>query len=528
MEHSVANPSPTVQDHTKGFSAPVGEVTDLGRYSVLLQAAGLGIPLILLCAPTFADLVNLWWTGYGFSYGFFVPLVGLYFAWLQRPTLQHISATPALGPGYLWLLIATLLLLASQAGSVITIGSVALILVIAGLVLLLCGYGYLKALAFPIAYLIFMTPALGIVTGQLEWPFQLLTASMSVSILQALGIPVLLENSIYINLPTVTLEVAPQCSGAGLLSAVLALGLPLAYLTLQAWWSRITLVVSSVTIAIVANWIRVATMGVYAQLGGKDLHGPYHILQGLFVDWVAFAFLLVGAGLLRRLEKAAPTPAVPRKQQTLRGFPSNSAARNRAWWLGSLTLAAAVLFLYSLDRGATEQKKDLATFPAAIGDWVIDQTEKEESLIGLQDVDKSLTRTYRGPDGRQVHLHIAYMKAQQQGKELVGLTTAALHERATAIDLKIRTVSLPANRTFIEKSHRPLPTVFWYHINGMSYADRSLAKLATVKQAFQHRRTDGALVLVSAELQPDQSNEQWRAQEEFAGLVFPLLQEYFP
>ena len=131
--------------------------------------------------------------------------------------------------------------------------------------------------------------------------------------LQALGIPVLLEHSIDIILPTVTLEVVRECSGAGLLIAVLAIGLPLASLTLQAWWSRITLVVSSVMVAIMANWIRVTVMGVYAQSGGKDLHGPYHILQGLFVDWVAFAFLFAGAWLLSRLEKAAPTPASPRE-----------------------------------------------------------------------------------------------------------------------------------------------------------------------------------------------------------------------
>jgi hypothetical protein len=62
----------------------------------------------------------------------------------------------------------------------------------------------------------------------------------------------------------------------------------------------------------------------------------------------------------------------------------------------------------------------------------------------------------------------------------------------------------------------------------MSYADRSQAKLATIKQAFLRGRTDGALVLVSAELQPGQSEEQWKAQEEFAGVVFPLMQEYLP
>ena len=89
-----------------------------------------------------------------------MPLVSLYLAWLQGPALRRIPVAPALGPGLLWLGVATLLLLASQAGGVVTTAGVALILVLAGLVLLLCGWGYLRALAFPLAYLIFMTPVL--------------------------------------------------------------------------------------------------------------------------------------------------------------------------------------------------------------------------------------------------------------------------------------------------------------------------------------------------------------------------------
>jgi len=446
--------------------------------------------------------VNLWWNRYGFSHGFLVPLVSLYLAWLQWPRLRQIPVEPAIVPGLLWL-------------------------VLAGLVLLLCGYAYLRELAFPLSYLIFMTPVLDGLTEPLVWPFQLLTANMSVSMLQALGIPVFLENSIYLILPTVTLEVARECSGAGLLIAVLAIGLPLASLTLRSWWSRITLVLSSMLIAIMANWLRVAIMGLYAQAGGKDLHGPYHILQGLFVDWVAFGFLFVGAWLLGKAEKPAPPP-LQLGRESFAGVISHRPALNRAWWLACGTLAAATLILYQLDGETTGLKKDLATFPTVIGDWVVDHSPNDASLIGLQDVDDSLVRTYRAPDGRRVHLHIAYTKTQRQGKELVGMNTAPLHERARAAVLRLGEGSVPANRTFVEKTRRSIPAVFWYHINGTSYGDRSVAKLATIKQALQRGRTDGALVLVSAEPRNDQSDQPWKAQEEFAGAVFPLMQEYLP
>ncbi len=528
MENSLVNPSRTVEGSKWLRSFARAKAALFGNYPVLLRAVGLGILLVLLSAPILGDLWNLWWNRYGFSHGFLVPLISLYLAWLQWPTLRQIPMQPAIVPGLLWLVAATVLLLASEVAGIMTTGSLALILVLAALVLLLCGYAYLKALAFALAYLIFMTPVLDGVTEPLVWPFQLLTANMSAWMLQALGIPVFLENSIHIILPSVTLEVVRECSGAGLLIAVLAIGLPLAYLTLGAWWSRITLVLSSVMIAIVANWVRVAVMGIYAQAGGKDLHGPYHILQGLFVDWVAFGFLFVGAWLLGRMEHVAPTLSLHEEKESSSHIISPGPASNRAWWLACCTLAAATLALYQLDGRTMELKRDLAAFPTVIGDWVIDHQQNNESLIGLPSADESLVRTYRGPDGRRVSLSVAYTRAQHQGKELVGMQTAPLHERALAKVLRVGEDSVPVNRTFVDKSRRQIPAVFWYDINGTSYADRNQAKLATIKQAFLRGRTDGALVLVSAEPRIDQSEEPWQAQEEFAGAVFPLMREYLP
>lgn len=528
MESSLLNPPDTVHGSRPLRFFARAKAEWLGKYFVPLRAVGLGILLSLFSAPILGDLWNLWWNRYGFSHGFLVPLISLYLASLQWPTLRQIPIEPAFVPGLLWLVVSTVLLLGSEIAGILTTGSLAFILVLAGTVLLLCGFAYLKALAFPLAYLIFMTPVLDGLTEPLVWPFQLLTANMSVSMLQALGIPVLLENSIFIILPTVTLEVARECSGAGLLIAVLAIGLPLAALALRAWWRRITLVLSSVMIAIVANWVRVTVMGVYAQAGGKDLHGPYHILQGLFVDWVAFGFLFLGVWLLGRTEPTAPMPCLPKEMEPPSRSMSLDPASNRAWWLACGTLAVATVALYALDGGATELKKDLATFPAVVGDWVIDHQASIEPLVALPDADESLVRTYRASDGRRVNLSVTYTKTQRQGKELVGMGTAPLHEKANATALRVGEDSVWVNRTLMDQSRRPVPALFWYHINGMSYTDRTLAKLATLKQAFLQGRTDGALIIVSTEPRKEGGEESWKTQEAFATAVFPLLQEYLP
>lgn len=528
MENSFVNSSQALE-HVEPRRELAGDRAFRFRHDqIWLRAFGVGIPLAILCAPIAGDLVDLWWNRYGFSHGFLVPLVSLYLGWLQWPRLQQIPPQPAVVTGWLWLASATVVLLASEVAGVITTGSAAFILVLAGLVLLLCGYTYLKALAFPLAYLLFMTPVLDVLTEPLVWPFQLLTAGMSANLLQALGIPVLLDEHIRLILPTVTLEVVRECSGAGLLIAVLAIGLPLAYLTLQAWWSRIILVLSSVAVAIVANWVRVAVMGIYAQAGGKDLHGPYHILQGLFVDWVAFGFLFLGAWLLGRLERVAPGVTSPAVQQWSPGQILPATALPRAWWLACITLTAAALALYSLDRGASGLTKDLATFPAVIGDWVVDSEPNHEPLALLPDADQSLARTYRTFDGRRVHLYIVYTRSQRQGAELVGMATAPLHEKAIATAVALGAGTQAANRTSLDQRRQSIPALFWYHVDGTGYAGRYQAKLATVTQALLRGRTDGALVLLSAEPRDDQSAAQWRAQEEFAGLLVPLMREYLP
>ncbi len=492
------------------------------------RAVGLGVPLVLFSAPIWSDLWDLWLHRYGFSHGFLVPLVSLYLVWLQWPRLRRIPVQPAILPGALWLVSATLLLLASEVAGVMTLGSLALILVLAGLVLLLCGGTSLKVLAVPLAYLIFMTPVLDIVTEPLEWPFQLLTANMSAFLLQTVGVPVMLENQIFLVLPTVTLEVARECSGAGLLIAVLAIGLPLAHLTLKAWWSRITLVFSSVIMAIMANWLRVTVMGLYAQAGGKDLHGPYHILQGLFVDWVAFGFLFLGAWLLSTWEHAAPSSSwQPRDRVSGRSLGPDSTG-HRAWWLACATLASATGVLYALAHGATGLQKNLAEFPTVIGEWTLDYQPNDVVLFALPDADQSLARVYRAPDGRRVNLYIAYTNVQRQGKELVGMHTAPLHAKALVTGLSNAEGAVSATRTLLEKNHRAIPALFWYHIDGRRYGDRYEAKLATLTQALRRGRTDGALVLVSDEGRATQGVEQWTSLEELAGLVFPLMHEYLP
>ena len=82
-----------------------------------------------------------------------------------------------------------------------------------------------------------------------NWEFQLLTARMGVVILQLLSIPAHLDRN-HIILPRLILRVASSCSGTHYLISILALAIPLAYLTLRRIGNQMTLVLFSLVIGI--------------------------------------------------------------------------------------------------------------------------------------------------------------------------------------------------------------------------------------------------------------------------------------
>ena len=136
--------------------------------------------------------------------------------------------------GALVVLAAGLMLVAGRLASVVILQDFSLPLMLAGLVLLLLGWAYLKALAPVIGYLVFMIPLFAEGSASVNWPFQLLSANIGIWVLQLLGLSAY-RDAQFILLPTVTLEVADVCSGVRFLLYVVAVGLPLAYVMLGTW-----------------------------------------------------------------------------------------------------------------------------------------------------------------------------------------------------------------------------------------------------------------------------------------------------
>ena len=266
-------------------------------WGVLLSGA------FLFCfAKAIVALAEAWYNSYIYSYGFLVPLVSIYIVWGQRKRIKHIQLVPSYLPGLPVLLAGIVLLVIGTANGGTSIKGFSIITAITGIILLVSGRQFFKCVWFPIAYLLFMVPFWDNFTERLHWPLQIFCAMNGAMLLNLIGIPVY-RASVYLSLPHITLEVAKECSGVNQLIAIVAMAVPLAYLSLGSWWKRILLIVSGIIIAVASNGLRVALIGVLSYYGiSSVLHGPFHVLEAMSVSILGYIGLFIVLWILSRGE----------------------------------------------------------------------------------------------------------------------------------------------------------------------------------------------------------------------------------
>lgn len=270
-----------------------------------LGAAGLLLAgVCLVYWQVLNKLVYDWGHDDNYSHGFLIVPMALYLVWERRARLEQ---TP-LQSTWFGLVVfggGIALLLAGLLGSELFVSRISILGTLAGMVLFLFGWGYLKVLAFPLAFLLLMIPLPAIIFNQITFPLQLLASEAGEFAIATAGIPVLREGNVIV-LASTTLEVAEACSGIRSLITLITLGLVYGYFADSRVWVRATLVLSAIPIAIVANATRVAGTGMAAHWWGPEAaEGFFHEFSGWIVFVIAFALVLGVHGLLSRLVRTS-------------------------------------------------------------------------------------------------------------------------------------------------------------------------------------------------------------------------------
>jgi exosortase len=262
----------------------------------LWQVAILAALALWLYGPTLVHLVGQWWHDPNFSHGFFVPLFSAFVLWQERQRVTQLSLQPAWS-GLALLALGLAILILGQMGAELFLARFSLLILLAGLLVLFLGWNYLRALFFPLAFLILMIPIPAIVFNQITFPLQLLASRVAAEVLPWLGVPVLREGNVIV-LPSMALEVAEACSGIRSLMSLATLAIIYGYLLERKLVVRVVLAVASVPIAVAANSLRIVGTGLLVQYWDPDkAEGFFHAFSG----WLIFVVSLLMLYLLHRL-----------------------------------------------------------------------------------------------------------------------------------------------------------------------------------------------------------------------------------
>lgn len=492
---------------------------------------------IVLYYPVSEALINAWLVNKAYSHGFLVPFISLYIIWTKRKKIQHIEVKPSNIGGALVLLLGGLMYISGNIGGIILLQELSLIVVITGLALLFLGVRYLRALSLPVAYLLFMIPFFDESSNRIHWPFQLFSANLGVTLLQWLGIPAY-RLSQYIELPNITLEVAEQCSGIKYLISIVAIGIPLAYFTQKTFLRKVGLIGMAITVAILANALRVAFVGIWAyKFDEVNTHGPFHIFQGFLVSQIGFVVLFLGSWFFSKIPlKNGPkhgfcqTEFFQNKEGVVDvGSITKNTEFNRSWVTALIILLSIGFHTYFSENKLVPLKVDLEEFPLSIGEW---KGGNSNSSIELEipGIDQEIIRVYQAPSGHEIKLHAIYFEQQYQGKELINYITKKLHKRAEEIDISLGDQqSIRINKALMRDGLKDRLILFWYDIDGITMANRLKAKVRTTFNGLVKGQTNGAFIIIYSDLDhPDNKQKVLEKEVEFVRETYPLLHNYLP
>ena len=264
--------------------------------------------ILLLYASVLNHLFLQWWTDADYGHGFFVPLFSGYVLWRERERWTKAEIKPS-NFGFVVMISAIALLLLGSLGAELFISRFSLLVLLAGMILFLAGWRMLRAVSFPLAYMIWMIPIPVIIYNQITFPLQLIASRLATSWLELAQVPVLRDGNILV-LSNYSLEVVEACSGIRSLMTLTALAVAYGYLVSPHRWVRYVLAVLMVPIAIFTNAIRIMVGGILAhRFGPAAAEGFLHEFSGWAIFLVAVLFMFGSYWILRHISERRRKPA---------------------------------------------------------------------------------------------------------------------------------------------------------------------------------------------------------------------------
>ncbi len=233
-----------------------------------------------------------------YAHGPLVPMVSAFLLWRQRKELAGAASSPS--PWGVRLIILGLgIQLLSAVWRIYFTSAVSFFILLIGLILASGGWGLLKKVWFPVAFLLFMVPMPLSLVASFSLFLKIVAAKTASALIWAMGIPVWREGSV-LYLPHSTVLVEDLCSGLRSLIALVALGVLVAYFHRAALWKRLLILSTAVPVALSANVFRIVALSLGSELyGALFAGGLFHDVMGLLSFLLAYGVLVCLSWWLR-------------------------------------------------------------------------------------------------------------------------------------------------------------------------------------------------------------------------------------
>ncbi len=286
-------------DKKIGITSGEGQSPGRGIFSWGLLA--IGVLFVWVFYPVIKELMLAWNESEEYSHGFLIVPVSLWIIWMKRDQLKNSPFIPWTG-GLAIIIIALVFHVLGSYAAILTLGPLAMIFLIHGMVLYFFGTVIYRTILFPLLFLFLMVPIPSQIYSAMTIPLQLLVTQISTFICSIVDIPILRQGNL-IHLPERTLQVVQACSGLRSIMALSALSALFGYLALDTPVFRTVLFLSSIPIAIVINIVRVVLMIMGFYFFDYDLTtGVTHTVMGLLIFSIALLLLYTLSMVFSMLE----------------------------------------------------------------------------------------------------------------------------------------------------------------------------------------------------------------------------------
>lgn len=268
--------------------------------------------LLVLYVPTFYNLSTGLWVAEEQAHG---PIILLLSLWLiyKRWSEMIINTDGKSSVGFGWVVfsVALVFYVIGHSQQVLILEITSFILVLIAVLLIKRGGAALKAMWFPLFFLLFMIPLPGSFVSFLTMPMKMAVSYVAENILFWANYPIA-RNGVILQIGQYQLLVADACAGLQTLLTLEALGL--FYLNLvhhTSLFRNVSLAILIVPISFTANVIRVMVLTLITyHYGDAAGQGFLHDFAGMVLFISALVLILGVDGLLQHIAKPRSTNAL--------------------------------------------------------------------------------------------------------------------------------------------------------------------------------------------------------------------------